>query len=43
MSKVAKVVICGGGNGAHASVASIGHNPNFEVHVFTRNPSKWGP
>jgi len=36
-----KVVICGGGNGSHASVATIGSKPQFQVHIFTRRPTEW--
>ena len=37
-----KIVICGGGNGSHASVSSAGSKPHiFEVCVYTRKPKEW--
>ena len=36
------VAICGGGNLAHASIATIGHyNPNYTINVLTRRPEVW--
>ena len=40
-TKRMKIVICGGGNGSHASVATAGSKSQFEVCVFTRRPSDW--
>lgn len=37
-----KIVVCGGGNGSHATVATTGSKyEQFEVNVFTRRPSDW--
>ena len=36
------VAICGGGNLAHASIATIGHlNPHFKISLLTRRPEIW--
>lgn len=36
------VAICGGGNLAHASIATIHHlNPHFKVSLLTRRPEVW--
>jgi hypothetical protein len=32
------IVVCGGGNGSHATVASAGRFDNLQVNVFTRKP-----
>lgn len=38
-STVQNLVVCGGGNGSHATVASAGRKTNkFSVNVFTRKP-----
>jgi len=37
------VAICGGGNLAHASIATIGHyNKHYDINVLTRRPEIWG-
>ena len=37
-----KVVICGGGNLAHAFVGELGNNPYIdELSIVTRKPTKW--
>ena len=42
MQPVFKVAICGGGNLAHASVATIGHhNPKYEINLLSRRPEVW--
>ncbi|CAD8064999.1 unnamed protein product [Paramecium primaurelia] len=35
------IVVCGGGNGSHATVASAGRFENIQVNVFTRKPQDW--
>ena len=36
------VAICGGGNLAHASIASIGHhNPDYTINLLSRRPEVW--
>lgn len=35
------IVICGGGNGSHASVAHIGSTNKYRVNVYTRKPQEW--
>jgi opine dehydrogenase len=36
------IAICGGGNLAHGSIATIGHhNPNFKINLLTRRPEVW--
>ena len=33
------IAICGGGNLAHGSIATIGHlNPQFTINLLTRRP-----
>ena len=37
-----KVAICGGGNLAHASIATISHlNKHFKLSLLTRRPEVW--
>jgi hypothetical protein len=37
-----KIVVCGGGNGSHATIANAGYKPHmFEIGVFTRKPQDW--
>ena len=37
-----KIAICGGGNLAHGSIATIGHhNKDFEINVLSRRPQLW--
>lgn len=39
---VFNVTICGGGNLAHASIATIGHhNPSYRINVLSRRPEVW--
>ena len=36
------VTICGGGNLAHASIATIGfNNPKYKINVLSRRPEVW--
>ena len=36
------IAICGGGNLAHGSIATIGHfNPQFNINLLTRRPKIW--
>jgi len=35
------IVVCGGGNGSHVTVASAGRLPSLSVNVFTRKPQDW--
>jgi hypothetical protein len=36
------IAICGGGNLAHASIATIGHhNPDYKINLLTRRPEVW--
>jgi glycerol-3-phosphate dehydrogenase len=38
------VTICGGGNLAHASIATIGHNnPKYRINLLSRRPEVWNP
>jgi ornithine cyclodeaminase/alanine dehydrogenase-like protein (mu-crystallin family) len=38
------LTICGGGNLAHASIATIGHNnPHAKINLLSRRPEVWGP
>jgi len=42
MEPVFQVTIAGGGNLAHASLATIGHlNPRFKINVLSRRPEVW--
>jgi len=37
-----KIVVCGGGNGSHASVATVGSKTDmFDVCLYTRRPTEW--
>lgn len=37
------VAICGGGNLAHGSIATIGHmNPGYTINVLSTRPKIWG-
>jgi len=36
------IAICGGGNLAHGSIATIGHsNPDYKINLLTRRPQVW--
>jgi len=36
------VAICGGGNLAHGSIATIGHqNPKYKISMYSRRPEVW--
>ena len=36
------VAICGGGNLAHGSIASIGHfNPDYKINLLSTRPQVW--
>jgi hypothetical protein len=36
------IAICGGGNLAHGSIATIGHhNKNFKINLLSRRPDVW--
>jgi hypothetical protein len=42
MEPLFTVTIAGGGNLAHASVATIGHmNPRFKINILSRRPEVW--
>ena len=41
MDQKTTIVICGGGNGSHASVACAGRVDSLSVNVFTRRPQDW--
>lgn len=35
------MVVCGGGNGAHATAGYAGSKSDLVVNVFTRRPTEW--
>ena len=42
MEPTFNIAICGGGNLAHGSIATIGHhNPHFKISVLSRRPETW--
>lgn len=42
MEPVFNVAVCGGGNLAHATIATIGHsNPSYKINVLSRRPEVW--
>jgi len=42
MEPVFQITIAGGGNLAHASIATIGHlNPRFKINLLSRRPEVW--
>lgn len=42
MEPIFQITIAGGGNLAHASIATIGHmNPRFRINVLSRRPEVW--
>jgi len=38
------LALCGGGNLAHATIATVGHqNPNSQIRLLSRRPEVWRP